>query len=238
MHKIWAYIQKRHLELAILIATLLFGVAATCIGVQSLDLQRSAAEQAAYPFFHYTYSNGLFQVEGSEDVDITHVDWQLQDDPYAGETGFPVAIINGLPLALSTNELRDFFANRLGLNLLTNNYASDLIECNFYSSLALTGIPALVSVTYDRDNQQGLKAKDFVLITRLDTPDPEIVVPDGGRNVQTDQQIVALFGKYQPLVDTAMTQVEKLPKSDPNYKGQLRANGRCGISIDQPIGGY
>lgn len=239
MHRIITYIKEHHLEIAILVVTIIFGYVTAYISIESLGLQRLAQKQELYPFFHYTYSNHLFHVEGNGNVAITQVDWQLPEQFQKRNGPLQPVIINGLPLDLSENELLDFFANQMGLNLLQNSYARDLIECNFYSMLAWGGsIPVLASITYDQNDQHGLKSEDFVLIMRLDTQNPEIVVPDGGRNIKTSQEVVALFNKYSPPVGTAMDEVGKLPKNDPNYRGQLRANGKCLISIGQPIGGY
>ena len=224
-------ILQNWLEIIILIFTI-WGV---LIAKNSFKLQKMSEYHQDFPFFQYEYSNNFFKIIESGHIAITKVNWALPEKNADGS--YSLIVINGLPTDLSFFEILDHYAIELGINTLINNYGKDLVECEFFR-LAQDGIPALVSITYDQEEKQGLSSQDFILITRLDTKIPKIIVPNGGRNIKNPEQIKSMFDKYLLFLTSAIDEVNKMPKSDTNYKGQLRVGNECGLRVNQPINGY
>lgn len=208
---------KRYLLELIILAVSIFGV---WISWQSFSLQ----QQENSPFFHYNYQDGVFEVDGGSHVEVTKVEWLFPSRSFSEEGRWEFRRVGGHPTVLGFFEIRDYLALEMVDGHTPHTAIEDAVLCNLYL-LEGAGIPALVVVTYDKNDVQGLTNSDFVLITRLDTSIPEAIVQPEGRHVR-DEEVEALFNKFIPWYTSAID----------TMRG---AHGRCyDVIMDQPIEGY
>ncbi len=210
------YSRQHLLELLILAIT----VVGIWISWQSLGLQ----QQGEFPFFHYNYHDGVFQVDGGSRVEVTKVEWLLPSKSFVQGDQWEFRRVGGHPTILGFFEIRNYLASEMSDGHTSYTATQNAVLCNLYL-LGDVGIPALVSVTYDKNNSQGLTNSDFVLITRLDTSIPEVIVQPEGRHVE-HEEIEALFNEFKPWYTST---IDTMKDSQ---------NRSCGVIMNQPIEGY
>lgn len=213
------YLTGHFLEIIILI----IGIITVWIGWQTLNLQQTTTQQENFPFFQYDYNNGIFRVTGGSRVEITNVNWFFPSKRFKESGPWDLRKVGNHPTSLGYYELRDYFAGEMNVNTLIKA-GEDAVVCNLYL-FSDNGIPALVSVTYDKNDKQGITSNDFVLITKLDTSIPEVIVQASGRHVE-DKEVPGLFNEHMPLFNSAMDIMNE------------QKDRACGLIYNQPKEGY
>lgn len=210
------YSKRRFLEIIILVVSIL-GI---LISWKSFSLQ----QQENLPFFHYNYGDGVFQVDGGSRVEVTKVEWLFPSRHFSERGQWELRRVGGHPTVLGFFEIRDYIAYEVIDGHTPHTIIEDHVLCNLYLFEG-AGIPALVSVTYDKNGAQELTNSDFVWITRLDTSIPKVIVQPGGRHV-ADKKIKGLFDGIMPWYTSTINSIKEHP-------------GICSDIIwNQPLEGY
>lgn len=215
-------------------------------GVQIVGSNNNVNTASDLPIvFKYDYSTSdkLFFVSSNSDVQISKVEWVLASKWSDGQTPLENKVtdfvsIGDFPTKLSRGELEDILSMNAGINVLTE-LGKDLLQC-ILLQYAQDGIPVLTNITYSTPGSSSkVTVRNLALITRLDTPYPEIVL--GLQNVTDNAIIFDYFNKNVYLLDFATKQVDEYKQNQKSegYSGQLKTyTGECGFRLNQPTNGY
>ncbi len=117
--------------------------------------------------------------------------------------------VGGHPTVLGFFEIRDYLVYEVADGHTPFTIIKDNVLCNLYLFEG-AGIPALVSVTYDKNDAQGLTNSDFVWITRLDTSIPKVIVQPEGRHM-IDKKREGLFNEIMPWYTSTIDSIKEQP---------------------------
>jgi hypothetical protein len=207
----------------LLVVTIILGVVGVKNDSKQIELQQDVTQQENFPFFQYEYSDGIFRVTSDPRTAITKVEWYFPARGLNDNKQWELVRIGGHPIYLGFYEIRDYLAREIRANTLLEE-GKNAVICNLYL-FADNGIPALISVTYDKNDKQNLSSMDFVLITRIDTPIPEMIAQPNGRNVSIETGI-KLLNEQLPLFGQALEIMDE------------QKSKACGLKYNQPFEGF
>lgn len=213
---------KKHsiLKSLIVLLTLFFTAVASYYAWKNFNITIEDREKNSQPVFKYDYTNEekLFIIKSDDRTYIVSAKWILWNKERE------IGIANFLTRDLSWYEIRNFYE--------WDFTHKDEVECLLFM-YAQEGIPALVEITYSRNNEKSATTREFVLITRLDTEHPSIKKIK--TDIKTDQEAIQLFNSKEnnSYLLSAFEATEETIKL--RYGEPLKLpNDRCDMELNKP----